>query len=41
MEPEFEGWRVVDPDGHVVASGPVIKMEMVADLGERLNEEAS
>ena len=28
------GWRVIDPDGNVVSSGPLIELEMVAGLGE-------
>lgn len=35
----FVGWRVVDPDGNVVASGPPIVMEMTAECGELLSEE--
>ena len=27
------GWRVIDPDGNVVDSGPLIELEMVAGLG--------
>jgi hypothetical protein len=30
-EPEI-GWRVLDPDGNVVASGPVTELEMTAEL---------
>ena len=30
------GWRVLDPDGNVVASGPVTKAEMTAQLLEQL-----
>jgi hypothetical protein len=42
-EPEAEGfdpeqaeigWRVLDPDGNVVASGPLIELEAVSDTGE-------
>ncbi|MCW2900310.1 MAG: hypothetical protein JWO67_2575 [Streptosporangiaceae bacterium] len=28
------GWRVLDPDGTVVDSGPGIALEMVAHIGE-------
>jgi hypothetical protein len=35
------GWRVLDPDGNVVASGPVTELEMAAEMGEALNLEGS
>ena len=28
------GWRVIDPDGNVVDSGPLMFAELVADTGE-------
>jgi hypothetical protein len=28
------GWRVLDPDGHVVAAGPQTVTEASADAGE-------
>lgn len=28
------GWRVLDPDGNVVGSGPCIELEMVTEMGE-------
>jgi hypothetical protein len=39
-EPEI-GWRVLDPDGNVVASGPVTELEMVAEMGEVTEPEGS
>jgi hypothetical protein len=33
VDEEPVGWRVIDPDGNVVASGPPMELEMVADLG--------
>ena len=30
------GWQVVDPDGNVVASGPVTIAQMTAELMEAL-----
>jgi hypothetical protein len=39
-EPET-GWRVLDPDGNVVASGPATELEMAAEMGEALNLEGS
>jgi hypothetical protein len=30
------GWRVLDPDGNVVASGPLITLEMVTNMGEEV-----
>ncbi len=39
-EPEI-GWRVLDPDGNVIASGPVTELEMVAEMGEALSPEGS
>lgn len=33
-EPEPVGWQVLDPDGNVVASGPVTELEMSAEMGE-------
>ena len=35
-EPEPVGWQVLDPDGNVVASGPVTELEMSAEMGEAL-----
>lgn len=32
------GWRVIDPDGNVVASGPVTELEMAAEIGGLLAE---
>ena len=34
FEPEDEGWRVLDPDGNVVASGGQTVTEASADAGE-------
>jgi len=28
------GWQVLDPDGNVVDSGPIVQLEAVADTGE-------
>jgi hypothetical protein len=39
-EPET-GWRVLDPDGNVVASGPVTELEMAALMGEATGPEGS
>jgi hypothetical protein len=30
------GWQVVDPEGNVVASGPVVVAEAAGDLAELL-----
>ena len=30
------GWQVLDPDGNVVDSGPVVIAELTADAAERL-----
>lgn len=35
------GWQVLDPDGNVVASGPVTELEMAAELGETVNPEGT
>jgi hypothetical protein len=35
------GWQVLDPDGNVVASGPVTALEMAAEMGEALNPEGT
>ena len=41
-EPEPEvGWRVLDPDGNVIASGPVTELEMTTELGETLSVEGT
>jgi hypothetical protein len=29
------GWRVIDPDGNVVDSGPGMVLDAVTDLGEQ------
>jgi hypothetical protein len=34
------GWRVIDPDGNVVASGPPISLEMATFMGDGQDEEA-
>jgi hypothetical protein len=34
FEPEDEGWRVLDPDGNVIASGGQTVTEASADAGE-------
>lgn len=35
---QFTGWRVVDPDGNVIASDPSpIVMEQVTEMGEADN----
>lgn len=47
-EPEFGftdegepvGWRVLDPDGNVVASGPGMTLEMVASFGDGPQEQS-
>jgi hypothetical protein len=31
-DPEH-GWRVLDPDGNVLAAGPPVQLEMVASFG--------
>lgn len=31
---EAPGWVVLDPDGNVVDSGPLVALELVAELGE-------
>ena len=39
--PEFDagrGWRVLDPDGNVVASGGVSIAEMDGELAERVEQ---
>lgn len=33
------GWQIVDPDGNVVASGPVTIAEMTSELLEQLPKE--
>lgn len=33
-EDEADGWRVLDPDGNVVACGPQTVTEASADAGE-------
>jgi hypothetical protein len=33
-EPEDEGWRVIDPDGNVIASGGQAATEASAGAGE-------
>lgn len=38
-EPEI-GWRVLDPEGNVVDSGPITELEMVAFAGDTPPEEA-
>ena len=38
-DPEI-GWRVLDPEGNVVDSGPITQLEMVANLGDTPAEEA-
>ena len=40
-EPEPVGWQVLDPDGNVVASGPVTELEMAAEMGETLDTKDS
>lgn len=37
---EQPGWQVVDPDGNVVASGPISKAQAVAWLSEMAAEAA-
>lgn len=32
------GWQVLDPDGNVVDSGPLIVLEMVAEMGQEQGE---
>lgn len=32
------GWRVIDPDGNVVDSGPCIELEMVTSMGEEATD---
>jgi hypothetical protein len=39
VEPEPLGWQVVDPDGNVVASGPLVIAEMTSELIEKLAQE--
>lgn len=39
-EPLEIGWRVLDPEGNVVASGPLTELEMVALVGDTPPEEA-
>lgn len=39
-EPEV-GWRVLDPDGNVIAAGPVTELEMAAQMGEALGAESA
>lgn len=38
-EPEQIGWQVLDPDGNVIASGPVTVVELVAEAGSAQEEE--
>lgn len=33
------GWQVLDPDGNVVASGPVSFAELTSDALEHINQE--
>jgi hypothetical protein len=35
---EPPGWRVIDPDGNVVGSGPGVALEMVTQMGEQEEE---
>lgn len=35
--PEPIGWQVVDPDGNVIDSGPLIELEIVAVSGEEVS----
>ena len=35
-QPELIGWRIVDPYGNIVASGPVTVAEMSAETGQLL-----
>lgn len=30
------GWQVIDPDGNVVDSGPIVHAEMTAEIAEML-----
>jgi len=30
------GWQVIDPDGNIVASGPITELQAVADYGQEL-----
>ena len=32
------GWRVLDPDGNVVASGPITELVAVSDYGQEQEE---
>jgi hypothetical protein len=34
------GWRVLDPEGNVVASGPVTVAEMAAEIGGMAGEDS-
>lgn len=34
---EGAGWRVLDPEGNVISSGPGIEMHMSAGVGEILD----
>lgn len=33
MDEQPVGWRVIDPEGNVVASGPLIELEMATEIG--------
>lgn len=37
-EDEPVGWRVIDPDGNVVDSGPLTELEMAATMGEETTD---
>lgn len=39
-QPEI-GWRVLDPDGNVVASGPATVAEMAGEIAEALSPEGT
>lgn len=36
-----DGWRVLDPDGNVIASGPLTELQMAAQIGGTVNPEGT
>jgi hypothetical protein len=36
---EAPGWKVLDPDGNVVESGPAVELEAVAETGTSEEEQ--
>lgn len=38
-EPIEIGWQVVDADGNVVASGPIVIAELTTEIQEKIEQE--